>query len=494
MTTQTLDRAGPTLRDPSLFLERAFVAGRWIAADDGATIPVTDPATGATIGTVPACAVAETRRAIAAAELAQRAWRRLPAAKRCAVIEEWHRLILANQDDLARIMTAEQGKPLAEAAGEIAYAATFVKWYAAEGLRIHGQEIASPFADRRILIRKEPVGVCAAITPWNFPAAMITRKAAPALAAGCAMVVKPSELTPFTALALAALGERAGMPEGLLSVVTGLPAAIGPELTGNPAVRMLTFTGSTRVGAMLIGQCAGTVKKLGMELGGNAPFLVFDDADVERAVEGAMASKFRNAGQTCVCANRFLVQSGIHDAFVERFGAAVQALKVGAGTDEGVTIGPLINEAAHRKVADHVADALANGARIAAEADAPEGFAAPVVLTGVTPAMRLCDEETFGPVAPVIRFETEEEAIALANATPYGLASYFYTQDMDRAWRVSEALEFGLVGLNTGAMAMECAPFGGMKQSGLGREGGAEGLEEFLETKAFHWAGLKTHP
>jgi succinate-semialdehyde dehydrogenase/glutarate-semialdehyde dehydrogenase len=491
MTTSTLQTAAPLLQDRTLFLERAFIAGRWVAADDGATLTVDDPATGEVIGSVPACGGAETRRAIEAAAIAQAEWRRRPAAARAAVLEEWHRLILANKDDLGRIMTAEQGKPLAEAVGEIAYAATFVKWFAQEATRIHGQEVASPFADRRILVRKEPVGVCAAITPWNFPAAMITRKAAPALAAGCAMVVKPSELTPFTALALAALAERAGLPEGLLSVVTGLPAAIGPELTGNATVRMLTFTGSTKVGAMLIEQCAGTVKKLGMELGGNAPFIVFDDADLDRAVEGAMVSKFRNAGQTCVCANRFLVQSGIHDAFVERLGAAVRALKVGPGLGEGITIGPLINAAARDKVAQHVEDALARGAQVAARADAPEGFSAPVVLTGVDTTMRLCDEETFGPVAPVIRFEREDEALAMANATPFGLAAYFFTQDMDRAWRVGEALEFGLVGLNTGMIATEVAPFGGMKQSGLGREGGHEGIEEFLETKAFHWAGLK---
>lgn len=491
MTTVTIDRTGPALADPSLFIERAFVAGEWVAADQGATLPVDDPATGAAIGAVPACGAPETRRAVEAAEAARHDWAKQPPARRAAVLEEWHRLILANQADLARIMTAEQGKPLAEAAGEIAYAATFVKWYAAEALRVHGHEIASPFADRRILIRKEPVGVVAAITPWNFPAAMITRKAAPALAAGCAVVVKPSEFTPFTALAFAALAQRAGLPAGLLSVVTGLPAGIGAELTGNPAVRMLTFTGSTRVGSLLMEQCAGTVKKLGMELGGNAPFIVFDDADVERAVEGAMASKFRNAGQTCVCANRFLVQSGIHDAFVAKLGDAVKALRVGSGVEDGVAIGPLINAAARAKVDAHVADALGHGAAIAARADAPEGYAAPVVLTGVTPAMRVCDEETFGPVAPIIRFEHEAEALALANATPYGLAAYFYTQDMDRAWRVGEALEFGIVGLNTGMVAMEVAPFGGMKQSGLGREGGAEGLEEFLETKAFHWAGLK---
>jgi len=480
------------LSDRALFKERAFIGGDWIDADSGETIAVTDPATGAAIGAVPACGGSETRRAIDLAVPAQKRWRAMTAGQRGAVLEEWHRLILAAMDDLAGIMTAEQGKPLPEAAGEIAYAASFVKWYAAEALRVGGHEVASPFADRRILVRKEPIGVCAAITPWNFPAAMITRKAGAALAAGCAMVVKPSELTPFTALALAALAERAGMPAGLLSVVTGLPAAIGAELTANPAVRLLTFTGSTRVGALLMEQCAGTVKKLSLELGGNAPFLVFDDADLQLAVEGAMASKFRNAGQTCVCANRFIVQSGIHDAFVARLGEAVRALKVGDGRSPGVVIGPLINDAARAKVRHHLDDALARGAQVAAQADAPESYAAPTILTGVDPSMMLYSEETFGPLAPILRFDTEEEAIMLANDTPFGLASYFYTRDIDRAWRVSEALEYGMVGLNTGTLAMEVAPFGGMKQSGLGREGGAEGLEEFLETKTFHWAGIRS--
>jgi len=488
---ETISRAVPGLVDTTLFVERALLAGRWTQADSGETIDVVNPATGELVGRVPAMGAAETRRAIDAAAEAQAGWRALPAARRGAILEEWHRLILANRDDLARIMTAEQGKPLAEAAGEISYAATFVKWFSQEALRINGHEVSSPFADRRILVRKEPIGVCAAITPWNFPAAMITRKAAPALAAGCAMVVKPSEITPFTALALAVLAERAGMPAGVFSVVTGLPAGIGSELTANPTVRMLTFTGSTRVGSMLMEQCAGTVKKLGLELGGNAPFIVFDDADVASAVEGAMASKFRNAGQTCVCANRFIVQSGIHDAFVARLGDAVRALSVGDGTQDGVTIGPLINDAARAKVADHVADALDKGAAIAAQAASPEGYTAPVVLTGIDTSMRVCSEETFGPVAPVIRFETEAEAIALANDTPFGLAAYFYTRDMDRAWRVGEALEFGMVGLNTGMLAMEVAPFGGVKQSGLGREGGSEGIEEFLEMKTFHWAGIK---
>lgn len=479
------------LADPALLIEAALIDGEWIATASGGVLDVTNPADGTIVGSVPACEGIETERAVAAAQAAFPSWRKMTPAARCAIIEKWHELIVAATDDLARIMTAEQGKPLAEAAGEIAYAATFVKWFSQEGLRIYGHEVASPLLGRRILVRKEPIGVCAAITPWNFPAAMITRKVAPALAAGCTMVVKPSELTPFTALALARLAERAGMPAGVLNVVSGMPAPIGNVLTSSEAVRMLTFTGSTRVGTLLMQQCAGTIKRLGMELGGNAPFIVFDDADLEMAVEGAIVSKFRNAGQTCVCANRFFVQAGIHDAFVARLGERVASFVVGDGIVPGVTIGPLINEAARAKVAEHLDDALGRGARIAARADAPDGFSAPVVLTGVDCSMRLTREETFGPIAPVIRFESEAEAIAIANDTPFGLASYFYTSDAKRAWRVSEALEFGMVGLNTGSLAMEVAPFGGVKQSGLGREGGQEGLEEFLEVKAFHWAGLE---
>ncbi len=487
-----MNRTGlPGLADPSLLLEQAFIAGHWVEAAGGHRLDVTNPATGEGIGTVPDCDGADTERAIIAAEAAFPGWKARTAAERCAIIEEWHRLILASKDDLARIMTAEQGKPLAEAAGEIAYAASFVKWFSQEGLRVYGHEVPSPMPGRRILVRKEPVGVCAIITPWNFPAAMITRKVAPALAAGCTVVIKPSELTPYTALAFAALAERAGLPAGVLNVVTGLPQAIGEALTASPVVRMLSFTGSTRVGSMLMRQCADTVKKLGMELGGNAPFIVFDDADLDLAIEGTMASKFRNAGQTCVCANRILVQSGIYDAYVERLGEAVRALRVGRGDAPGVTIGPLINAAARAKVDEHVADALGKGAVIAARADTPEGFASPVVLTGVDTSMRIAAEETFGPVAPIFRFDDEAEAIAMANDTPFGLAAYFYTDDLHRAWRVGEALEFGMVGLNTGSLAMEVAPFGGVKQSGLGREGGFEGIEEFVETKAFHWAGLK---
>jgi len=480
------------IKRPELFVQRARINGQWVDAESGATISVADPATGEAIGTVPDCGQADTRAAIAAAEAALPAWRARTAGDRSAIMERWHALMLAHVDDLAQIMTAEQGKPLAEAAGEIRYAATFIKWFAEEGRRIGGHDIPAPTADRRILVRKEAIGVCAAITPWNFPAAMITRKVAPALAAGCTMIVKPSDLTPYTALALGFLAEEAGLPAGVLNIVTGMPADIGAELTSSPIVRKLSFTGSTRVGALLMRQCADTIKKLSLELGGNAPFIVFDDADVDLAVEGVMTSKFRNAGQTCVCANRILVQSGIHDRFVEKLGSAIRGLKVGPGTQEGADIGPLINADARAKVAEHVSDAVAKGAQVAATADIPDDrFAQPVLLTNARPDMRLAVEETFGPVAPIFRFEREDEALALANATPFGLAAYFYTDNLHRAWRVGEALEFGMVGLNTGNIAMEMAPFGGIKQSGLGREAGREGIEEYLETKAFHWGGLK---
>jgi succinate-semialdehyde dehydrogenase/glutarate-semialdehyde dehydrogenase len=474
-----------------LLIERSLINGEWASAVSGDTIAVTNPAGGGVIGHVPACGTADTRLAIEAANAALPAWRARTAGERSAILERWHALVLDHVDDLARIMTAEQGKPLPEAAGEIRYAATFIKWFAEEGRRVSGHSVPAPTTDRRILVRKEPIGVCAAITPWNFPAAMITRKASPALAAGCTVIVKPSDLTPYTALALAALAQEAGMPAGVLNVLTGMPEEIGAELTSSPIVRKLSFTGSTRVGSLLMRQCADTVKKLSFELGGNAPFIVFDDADLDIAIEGAMASKFRNAGQTCVCANRLLVQSGIHDAFVERLGEAVRALKVGPGAVHDTTIGPLINDAAKAKVTAHVEDALAKGATIAAAAETPEGYTQPVILTGATNEMLLATEETFGPVAPIFRFEDEKEAVAFANATPFGLAAYFYTNDLHRAWRVGEALEFGMVGLNTGTLAMEMAPFGGTKQSGLGREGGSEGIEEYLEIKAFHWAGLK---
>ncbi|TPG47140.1 NAD-dependent succinate-semialdehyde dehydrogenase [Sphingomonas glacialis] len=483
----------PDLTDSTLFVERALIGGVLRSATDGEVIEVFDPATGAVVGTVPACGAAETEEAIAAAAAAFPAWRNRTADDRAVLLERWHDLVLAATADLGRIMTAEQGKPIAEAEGEVRYAASFIKWFAGEGRRVSGHDMPAPTRDRRVLALKEPVGVCGIITPWNFPAAMITRKIAPALAAGCTVVIKPSDLTPFTALALGVLAERAGVPAGVINIVTGPPEGIGGALTASPVVRKLSFTGSTRIGALLMRQSADTLKRLSLELGGNAPFIVFDDADLDAAVAGAMASKFRNAGQTCVCANRIFVQDGIHDRFVARLAEAVRGLRVGDGRAAGTTIGPLINTAAVEKVAAHVADALAHGAAVAGSANpfAGAGFATPVLLTDATMDMRLAQEETFGPVAPIFRFEREEDAVALANATPFGLASYFYTNDLHRAWRVGEALEFGMVGLNTGAIAMEMAPFGGVKLSGLGREGGREGIEEYLETKAFHWAGLK---
>jgi succinate-semialdehyde dehydrogenase/glutarate-semialdehyde dehydrogenase len=480
------------LRDPSLLVERAYANGQWISADDGATLAVTNPADGSTIAHVPALQAAETRRAIAAAQACFSRWREVPAAERARLLEAWHRLILDNQEDLALIMTAEQGKPLAESRGEIAYGASFVKWFAEEARRIYGDTIPSPAADRRILVLKQPIGVVAAITPWNFPNAMITRKCAPALAAGCPVLVKPSEMTPLSALALAVLAERAGIPAGVFNVLTGLPAGVGGEMTGNPDVRKLSFTGSTRIGQLLMSQCASTVKRLSLELGGNAPFIVFDDADLDLAIAGVMQSKFRNAGQTCVCANRILVQDGIYERFAERLKAAVAELKVGDGLSEGVTIGPLINAAAVDKVARHITDALEKGARLAI-GGLPGGdglYVQPTVLLEASAQMLLASEETFGPVAPLFRFHTEEEALDLANATPYGLGAYYFTQDMRRAWRVGERLEFGMVGLNTGIISMEVAPFGGMKQSGTGREGSKYGLDEFLEIKAWHIGGL----
>ncbi|GGJ93307.1 NAD-dependent succinate-semialdehyde dehydrogenase [Pseudomonas matsuisoli] len=480
------------LKDPSLLVDRAYVGGEWIAADNGATLPVINPADGSEVGRIPALEAEETRRAIESADQAWKSWRKVTPAERAKLLEKWHQLMLENQDDLAQIMTAEQGKPLAESRGEIAYAATFIKWFAEEARRIYGDTIPAPTADRRIITLKQPVGVAAAITPWNFPAAMITRKCAPALAAGCTVVVKPSEMTPFSALALAVLAERAGFPKGTIQVVTGLPAGIGSQLTGNPLVRKLTFTGSTNVGKLLMSQCADNIKRLSLELGGNAPFIVFDDADLDLAIAGVMQSKFRNAGQTCVCANRILVQDGIYDRFAERLAAEVATLKVGNGLEEGVTLGPLINRAAVDKVAAHIGDALEKGAKVLL-GGAPSGddlYTQPTILTDATPDMRLAGEETFGPVAPLFRFSTEEEAIELANATPFGLGAYYFTQDMRRSWRVGEALEFGMVGLNTGVISMDVAPFGGIKQSGIGREGSKYGLDEFLEIKAWHIGGL----
>lgn len=483
-----------SLNNPALFVERAYIGGAWVGAASGATVPVDNPATGAIIGTVPDCNETDTQAAIDAAEAAFPAWKARTAADRAAVLERWHALVLENVADLGRIMTAEQGKPVAEAEGEIRYAASFIKWFAEEARRVEGGMIPAPEANRRILVMKEPVGVSAAITPWNFPSAMITRKCAPALAAGCPVVVKPSELTPYSALAMAKLAEQAGFPAGVFNIVTGMPTAIGGALTASPVVRKLSFTGSTRVGALLMRQCADTIKRVSFELGGNAPLIVFDDADIDLAVASTMVSKFRNAGQTCVCANRILVQDAVYDQFAEKLAKAVSALNVAPGDQPGSTIGPLINTAAAAKVKAHVEDALAQGATLFAQA--PEGatgerFARPVVLTGATRDMRLAEEETFGPVAPLFRFTHEEEGIELANATSYGLASYFYTENLHRAFRVAERLEAGMVALNSGAIAMEVAPFGGVKMSGLGREGGRLGIEEYLETKAFHIAGLK---
>lgn len=479
-----------TLKDPDLFRMQCPIGGQWLDARDGATLPVTDPATGATLGTVPAMGTAETRAAIDAAAAALPGWRARTGKERASLLRRWFELLMLHQDDLAQLMTAEQGKPLAEARGEIGFAASFIEWFAEEARRINGDVIATPSSDRRLLTLRQPVGVCAAITPWNFPAAMITRKAAPALAAGCTMVIRPATQTPYSALAMAVLAERAGIPAGVINVVTGQPEPIGAELTGNPVVRKLSFTGSTGVGRRLMAQGAGHIQKLSLELGGNAPFIVFDDADLDAAVEGALISKYRNGGQTCVCSNRLYVQAGIHDAFVERFSARVRALKLGDGRAPDTQIGPLIDARALGKIAELVEDArqqgaevVCGGAMLALHGDRQARYFAPTVLTGVHSGMRVAREEIFGPVAPVLRFTDEQEVIALANDTEFGLASYFYTRDMARVWRVAEALEFGMVGINTGLISTAEAPFGGVKQSGLGREGSKYGIEEYLELK-----------
>ncbi|MDF3837761.1 NAD-dependent succinate-semialdehyde dehydrogenase [Cupriavidus basilensis] len=484
------------LKDPTLLRSQAFIGGQWQDADSGATFAVTNPVDGSAIGTVPLMGAAETARAIESARVAQAAWRRKTARERAQVLRAWYGLMLANADDLALLMTTEQGKPLAEARGEALYAASFLEWFAEEAKRVHGDVLATPAADKRLLVVKEPVGVCAAITPWNFPLAMITRKAGPALAAGCAMVLKPAEDTPLSALALALLAERAGLPAGLLSVVTGDAASsigIGGELTASPVVRKLSFTGSTEVGRILMRQSAPTIKKLSLELGGNAPFIVFDDADLDAAVEGAMASKYRNAGQTCVCANRLYVHDKVYDAFARKLVAAVAELKVGPGVEPGVLQGPLINEDAVAKVELHIADALAKGARVLAGGKRHGlggTFFEPTVLADVTPAMRVAKEETFGPLAPLFRFSADDEVVAMANDTEFGLASYFFSRDIGRIWRVAEALEYGMVGINTGLISNEVAPFGGVKQSGLGREGSSYGIEEYLEVKYLCMGGV----
>jgi succinate-semialdehyde dehydrogenase/glutarate-semialdehyde dehydrogenase len=486
-------RAIPTLKDPELFREHCYVDGQWVEADSRKRINVDNPADASLVGTVPECGAAETRRAIEAAAAALPAWRALTAKERSTILRKWFDLMVANADDLAAILTAEQGKPLAEAKGEVLYGASFIEWFAEEGKRIYGDVIPSPNNDKRIVVIKQPIGVVAAITPWNFPNAMITRKAGPALAAGCTMVLKPASQTPLSALALAELAHRAGIPKGVFSVVTGSARAIGAEMTSNPTVRKITFTGSTEVGRVLMRQSADTVKKLGLELGGNAPFIVFDDADLDAAAAGAIISKYRNNGQTCVCANRIYVQDKVYDAFAAKLAEKVRALKVANGTEPGAVLGPLIDDNAVAKVEEHVADAVAKGAKVAlgGKRHALGGrFFEPTILTGVTKDMKVAVEETFGPVAPLFRFKDEADVIAQANDTEFGLASYFYARDMGRVWRVAEALEAGIVGVNTGLISTEVAPFGGVKQSGIGREGSKYGIDDFLQIKYVSMGGV----
>ena len=481
------------LNDPSLFRQQAYLDGVWCDADDGSTIAVTNPATGALLGHVPHMGTAETARAIAAAARAWRAWREKTAKERSAILRRWNDLMLANSEDLALIMTAEQGKPLAESRGEITYAASFIEWFAEEAKRVCGDTLASPWSDRRLIVQKEPIGVCAAITPWNFPAAMITRKVGPALAAGCPIVVKPAEATPFSALALAELGQRAGLPAGVLSVITGAAAEIGAEMCRNPVVRKLSFTGSTAVGQLLMQQCAPTIKKLSLELGGNAPFIVFEDADLDAAVEGALASKYRNAGQTCVCANRFYVHSTVYEAFAEKLAAAVAQLVPGDGMQAGVNQGPLIDQKAVAKIEAHIADAIAHGGRVltgGARHALGLSFFEPTVIVDASAKCRVAREESFGPLAVLFRFSSDEEVVTLANDSEFGLASYFYARDIGRIWRVAEALESGMVGVNTGIISNEVAPFGGVKQSGLGRECSHYGMDDYLVIKYICLGGL----
>ncbi|MDE1179700.1 NAD-dependent succinate-semialdehyde dehydrogenase [Paraburkholderia sp.] len=481
------------LKDPALLKTRAYVAGEWRNADSEKTFEVRNPATGDLVAKVPLMGADETRAAIDAANAAWPAWRAKTAKQRADVLRAWHGLMLDHADDLAQILTAEQGKPLAEAKGEIQYAASFLEWFAEEAKRVNGDTLQSPAADRRLMVVKEPIGVCAAITPWNFPAAMITRKVGPALAAGCPIIVKPAEATPLSAFALAVLAERAGVPAGIFNVITGDPKAIGGEMTSNPVVRKLSFTGSTNVGRLLMAQCAPTVKKVSLELGGNAPFIVFDDADLDAAVAGAIASKYRNSGQTCVCTNRFYVHERVYDAFAAKLAEAVAQLKVGLGTEAGVTQGPLINEAAVQKVESHIEDALSKGARVIAGGKRHalgHGFFEPTVLADVTSDMKVARDETFGPLAPLFRFSSDEEVIRLANDTEFGLASYFYSRDIGRVWRVAEALEYGMVGINTGLISNEVAPFGGVKQSGLGREGSQYGIDDYVVIKYLCMGGM----
>ena len=493
MAPDTIERSPIALKDPSLLRQQCYVDGKWIDADDGGSMPVVDPATGMPVGTAPVMHAAETRRAIDAANRALPAWRSKTARERSAILRKWQDLMLANIEDLALILTTEQGKPLSEAKGEVTIGAAYVEWFAEEAKRVYGDVIPTIANDRRLVVVKEAVGVCAAITPWNFPCSMITRKVSPALAAGCTVVIKPAEATPYSAFALAELAQRAGFPPGVLNVITGDAPSIGGEMCANPTVRKVSFTGSTEVGRLLMKQVAPTIKKISLELGGNAPFIVFDDADLDAAAEGAIISKYRNAGQTCVCANRFFVHDRVYDAFTAKLVARVEALKVGPGTDSGVTQGPLINAEAVDKVDAHLGNAKAHGAKVATggKRHALGGtFYEPTVLTGVTPDMQIFREETFGPVAPLIRFKDDAEVVELANRTEFGLASYFYSRDIGRIWRVAEALEYGMVGVNTGLITTEVAPFGGMKQSGLGREGAKYGIDEFIEVKYICFGGV----
>jgi succinate-semialdehyde dehydrogenase / glutarate-semialdehyde dehydrogenase len=489
----TASNCAGELQDPQLFHETCYIDGRWIGEGVRGVVDVDNPATGEIIGRTPALGAVETRLAIEAAHHAFPAWRRRTAKERAAVLRRWSDLMLSNQEDLARLMTIEQGKPLSESRSEVLYAAAFLEWFGEEAKRAYGETIPSHQPDKRIVVVKEPIGVAACITPWNFPLAMVTRKAGPAIAAGCTVVLKPAPQTPFSALALAELAARAGLPDGVFNVITGPAEEIGGELTSNPLVRALSFTGSTRTGKLLMKQCSSTVKKVSLELGGNAPFIVFDDADLEAAVQGALASKYRNSGQTCVCANRFLVQSRVHDSFAERLVRAVEALNPAPGLQPGATQGPLIDDNAVAKVERHIEDAKAKGARVlcGGRRHARGGrFFEPTVLADMTPAMLIACEETFGPVAPLFKFETEADAIALANDTEYGLAAYFYGRDVGRVWRIADALEYGIIGINTGLISTEVAPFGGVKESGLGREGSKYGLEEFLEVKYMCFGGI----
>jgi succinate-semialdehyde dehydrogenase/glutarate-semialdehyde dehydrogenase len=481
------------LKDRKLFRQKCYVNGAWIDADNGAAFEVTNPADGSVLGTVPSLGRAETRRAIEAANAAFPAWRAKTAKERAGVLRKLHDLMIANADDLAMIMTLEQGKPLAEARGEVVYSAAFIEWFGEEGKRVYGDTIPQNVPGRRIVVVKEPIGVVASITPWNFPSAMITRKAGPALAAGCTVVCRPASQTPYSALALAELAERAGIPAGVFNVITGPSREQGAELTSNPIVRKLSFTGSTEVGKLLMEQCAGTVKKISLELGGNAPFIVFDDADLDAAVEGAIASKYRNTGQTCVCANRLLVQDGVYDAFTGKLATAVKKLKVGRGIDQGVNQGPLIDLKAVEKVEEHIADAVSKGGRVVVGGKRHRlggTFFEPTVIADATPRMLFAREETFGPLAPLFRFKTEAEAVRMANDTVFGLASYFYARDVGRIWRVAEGLEYGIVGINEGIISTEVAPFGGVKESGIGREGSKYGIEEFVEIKYLCMGGI----